>query len=423
MALVREAFLFSETRTVTKTATVSLFSNHYEVDQALVGRRVELVFDPFDLEQITVRYMDTDFGLAVPQKIGRHVHPMAKQAPEAGGADRHRLPRDRRGRHREATGSPIGYSDLAPTRAGSRAKARADEHRTGAHRTSAFRRCPSARTSRPPRCTAISGHQEAVARIAFLVAEQAIGVVTGEVGSGKTVAARAAMAELEAVPAHPHLPAEPGDRRPGDLRGDRRAPRWRAPLLQVRASSPRRPSCSPPRRPNGDGGSVVVCDEAHLLDPDPARGAAAAHQRRDGLRVTVRARAPRPAEPSVTAPPRELRRARPARHAPLRDPADEPRGDRELRRPPPQARWSLRHALLRRRAVDDPSSRPGPSPGGEQPRPIRPSSRPTRTAAPSSTRRPPARPSPRSTRSEDGDNARTAVCHARRRRRQRDHRT
>jgi type II secretory pathway predicted ATPase ExeA len=41
------------------------------------------------------------------------------------------------------------------------------------------------------------GHQEAVARIDFLVAEQAIGVVTGEVGSGKSVAARAAMAALE----------------------------------------------------------------------------------------------------------------------------------------------------------------------------------------------------------------------------------
>ena len=41
------------------------------------------------------------------------------------------------------------------------------------------------------------GHQEALARISFLVAEQAIGVLTGEVGSGKTVAARAAMAQLE----------------------------------------------------------------------------------------------------------------------------------------------------------------------------------------------------------------------------------
>jgi putative transposase len=112
MALVREAFLFSEWRTVTKTATVSLFGNHYEVDGALVGRRVELVFDPFDLERITVRYMDTDFGLAVPQKIGRHVHPMAAKAPEPGpqtGIDYLGIVE---AAHRQATGSPIGYSAL-----------------------------------------------------------------------------------------------------------------------------------------------------------------------------------------------------------------------------------------------------------------------------------------------------------------------
>ncbi len=44
-AQLHEAFLWSETRTVTKTATVHLFANTYEVDAALVGRKVELVFD------------------------------------------------------------------------------------------------------------------------------------------------------------------------------------------------------------------------------------------------------------------------------------------------------------------------------------------------------------------------------------------
>ena len=39
-----EAFLWSEFRVVTKTATVSLHSNTYRVDPALAGRRVELVF-------------------------------------------------------------------------------------------------------------------------------------------------------------------------------------------------------------------------------------------------------------------------------------------------------------------------------------------------------------------------------------------
>ena len=42
-----------------------------------------------------------------------------------------------------------------------------------------------------------AGHLEAVARVGFLVAESAAGVLTGEVGSGKTVALRAAVAGLD----------------------------------------------------------------------------------------------------------------------------------------------------------------------------------------------------------------------------------
>jgi len=77
-AQLREAFLWSEHRLVTKTATVSLHGNTYEVDAALVGRRVELVFDPFDLTDIDVRYADRHMGAAVAHQIGRHVHPAAK---------------------------------------------------------------------------------------------------------------------------------------------------------------------------------------------------------------------------------------------------------------------------------------------------------------------------------------------------------
>ena len=49
-----EAFRWSAYRTVTKTATVSLHANTYEVDPALIGRKVELVFSPFDLENVDV---------------------------------------------------------------------------------------------------------------------------------------------------------------------------------------------------------------------------------------------------------------------------------------------------------------------------------------------------------------------------------
>ena len=75
---LHEAFLWSETRLVTKTSSVSLYGNHYEVDPALVGVRVELVFDPFDLTDIQVRYQDRPMGRAIPRHIGRHVHPAAR---------------------------------------------------------------------------------------------------------------------------------------------------------------------------------------------------------------------------------------------------------------------------------------------------------------------------------------------------------
>src|SRR3954468_577200 len=76
-ALLREAFLWSESRTVAKTATVSLHGNDYEVDAALVGRRCELIYDPFDLTRIEVRYQGRTLGEAVPLLIGRHTHPRA----------------------------------------------------------------------------------------------------------------------------------------------------------------------------------------------------------------------------------------------------------------------------------------------------------------------------------------------------------
>jgi len=78
-----EAFLWSELRTVTKTATVSLHGNTYQVEPALVGRKVELVFSPFNLESIEVRHGERSYGPAVPHVITRHTHPKARpETPE-----------------------------------------------------------------------------------------------------------------------------------------------------------------------------------------------------------------------------------------------------------------------------------------------------------------------------------------------------
>jgi len=77
--LVREAFRWSVMRRVTKTATVSLYANRYEVDPGLVGRNVELRFDPEDLSVIDVVTNGVTICQAVPFKIGRHVHPSVRK--------------------------------------------------------------------------------------------------------------------------------------------------------------------------------------------------------------------------------------------------------------------------------------------------------------------------------------------------------
>jgi putative transposase len=77
-AQLREAFRWEEYRTVTKSGTVSLHGNAYCVDAALVGRKVQLVFDPFDLTAIEVRWGGKPMGLAVPHKLTRHAHPKAR---------------------------------------------------------------------------------------------------------------------------------------------------------------------------------------------------------------------------------------------------------------------------------------------------------------------------------------------------------
>ena len=75
---LREAFLWSELRTVAKTATIKLFGGVYETDPVLAGRRVECVFDPFDLTVVEVRWNGKPYGLAMPHQVSRHSHPKAK---------------------------------------------------------------------------------------------------------------------------------------------------------------------------------------------------------------------------------------------------------------------------------------------------------------------------------------------------------
>jgi putative transposase len=113
-ALLVEAFRWAQWRTVTKTAMVSLHGNLYEVDAALAGAKVELVFDPFDLSDIDVVHHARRVGKAVPFRIGTHVHPKAHaDAPPAAtptGIDYLRLVEDR---HTRALGERLRYAHLS----------------------------------------------------------------------------------------------------------------------------------------------------------------------------------------------------------------------------------------------------------------------------------------------------------------------
>ena len=118
-AQLHEAFLWSEQRAVTKTATVSLHGNTFEVDAALVGRRVECVFDPFDLTTIEIRYQGRQMGHGIARVIGRHTHPMARPearpVPPTTGIDYLALLADRHARHLADRSPAIDYSRLVAT--------------------------------------------------------------------------------------------------------------------------------------------------------------------------------------------------------------------------------------------------------------------------------------------------------------------
>ena len=118
---LREAFRWSEARTVSRTGTVGMHGNTYEVDPGLAGRRVELVFDPLELAEIEVRVDRRHAGLAVPLQIKRHVHPRAQppvQPPAPTGIDYLGLVRQRREQdlqkridYRHLPGPPVGGVD------------------------------------------------------------------------------------------------------------------------------------------------------------------------------------------------------------------------------------------------------------------------------------------------------------------------
>ena len=139
-----------------------------------------------------------------------------------------------------------------------------------------FTRTPFRRDLAPAMLHRHGGHAEAVARIRWCITETALGVITGEVGAGKTVALRAALAELDAS-RHTviYLPNPAVGARglyAALVTGLGGVPRFHTAALIAQTMD----HLAAEKHERGRA-VVVAVDEAHLLVRRPARGAAAAH--------------------------------------------------------------------------------------------------------------------------------------------------
>ena len=133
-----------------------------------------------------------------------------------------------------------------------------------------FTRLPFGRDLAPSMLHRHSAHGEAVARITWTVTERALGLVTGEVGVGKTVAVRAALAGLDRAR---HVVIYLGNPTVG-ARGIHhaivttlgRAPRFHAAMLIPQATDALATEYAERGRV-----PVLVVDEAHLLSPPSSK--------------------------------------------------------------------------------------------------------------------------------------------------------
>src|SRR5262249_55742047 len=212
-----------------------------------------------------------------------------------------------------------------------------------------------------------AGHGEATARITWAITEKALGVVTGEVGVGKTVAARAALAALD--PAR-HLTIYIGNPAIG-IRGIchaivtalGQAPRFHTAMLIPQAGD----ALATEHAERGRV-PVVIIDEAHMLDAAQLEGIRMLTNHDMDSASPFRLPAHRPAHPAAPAQTRPARPPRPADRRPLPHARHDPRRNRRLPAPPPRPRRPLRHPVLRRCDLTDPPDRPRLPPRGQQPR-------------------------------------------------------
>ena len=203
-------------------------------------------------------------------------------------------------------------------------------------------------TSPPACCTATPPTTRRVARITWCITERAIGVITGEVGAGKTASVRTVLAGLDAsrhtiiyLPnpmigvrgLHEMIVATFGGT------PDRSSSRLTAQASAILAAERDERGKTP----------VLVIDEAHLLRYEQLETIRMLTNHNLDADSPSRHPARRPAHPAPHHETRRPGRTRAARRPPLHHAPHDPAGDHQLHHPPPQARRPRRHLVQRRR--------------------------------------------------------------------------
>ena len=218
-AQLREAFLWSEWRTVTKTA------HGRAARQQLRSRRrpgrpqgragVRPVRPHRASRSAGSGRLDGRRGPARDRPARAPQSPPRRHRTTAAGADRDRLPAPGRAPAHRRTGRTRAVRPTARRSRARRARprparplpgtgttardaaARCRRDRQAASPTTGSPRHRSAAALAPQMLHRHGAHAEAVARIGWCITERGLGVITGEVGAGKTVAVRAALAGLD----------------------------------------------------------------------------------------------------------------------------------------------------------------------------------------------------------------------------------
>ena len=93
--VLADAFLWTQTRTVTAVGTISLEGHDFEVAPELAHRKITVCFDPYDLRHVLVEFDGQSYGVATPlgqlPAHSRHVRP--PQEPAKQETDRTRFDR------------------------------------------------------------------------------------------------------------------------------------------------------------------------------------------------------------------------------------------------------------------------------------------------------------------------------------------